>query len=194
MANRKERGYGDQLNDLPHLLPTPVAQPSGNTPEDHLRKKPGRTQVTDLAVIVENDLLKSGGRLLPTPTTNLAISGADYSRAQRPASGGDDLSTALHRELSAGTDFGPYTFAIERWANIIGRNPPSPTEVGTRNKFRLSAPFAEWMMGLPFGWVTSPELDLTRSQALAAIGNGVVPLQALHALTILFDIFEKEGA
>lgn len=45
------------------LLPTPVAQPSGNTPSDHLRKKPGREVVTDLAIIVENDLLPSGGRM-----------------------------------------------------------------------------------------------------------------------------------
>ena len=49
------------------LLPTPVAQPSGNTPEDHLRKKPGREVVTDLAILVENGLLETGGRLLPTP-------------------------------------------------------------------------------------------------------------------------------
>jgi len=47
------------------LLPTPVAQPSGNSPEDHLRKKPGRQIVTDLAIIVENDLISSGGRTNP---------------------------------------------------------------------------------------------------------------------------------
>lgn len=49
------------------LLPRPVAQPSGNSPEDHLRKKPGRGVVTDLAIIAENGLIESGGRLLPTP-------------------------------------------------------------------------------------------------------------------------------
>lgn len=151
MANRKERGYGDQLNDLPYLL--------------------------------------------PTPTTNLAISGADYSRAERPASGGDDLATALHRELSSGVaDFGPYADAIERWAETIGRQPPPPTEMGTRNKHRLAAPFAEWLMGWSEGWVTSPDIGLTRAQALSVIGNGVVPRQALHGLNILFDILEMEGA
>ena len=36
------------------LLPTPVSQPSGNTPEEHLRKKPGRDVVTDLSIIAEN--------------------------------------------------------------------------------------------------------------------------------------------
>lgn len=44
-------------------LPTPAAQPSGNTPENHLRKKPGRKIVTDLAVIAENGLMATGGRL-----------------------------------------------------------------------------------------------------------------------------------
>lgn len=52
--------YGDGA-----LLPSPVAQPSGNSPEAHLRKKPGRTRVTDLAIIAENNLFESGG-LLPT--------------------------------------------------------------------------------------------------------------------------------
>ena len=40
------------------LLPSPVAQQSGSTPEEHLARKPGRTQVTDLAIIVENGLME----------------------------------------------------------------------------------------------------------------------------------------
>ena len=39
------------------LLPNPVAQQSGSSPEGHLRRKPGRTQVTDLAIIMENGLM-----------------------------------------------------------------------------------------------------------------------------------------
>lgn len=58
------------------VLPTPVAHPSGNTPENHLRKKPGRKVVTDLAILVENDLIKSGG-LLPTPTASDADKARD---------------------------------------------------------------------------------------------------------------------
>jgi DNA (cytosine-5)-methyltransferase 1 len=50
------------------LLPTPAANDSGNTPEDHLRKKPGRQVVTSLMVLVDGGLIASGGRLLPTPT------------------------------------------------------------------------------------------------------------------------------
>jgi len=47
------------------LLPTPAANDSGNTPEDHLRKKPGRSVVTSLAIITENNLLSAGGRITP---------------------------------------------------------------------------------------------------------------------------------
>jgi hypothetical protein len=61
------------------LLPTPVAQHSGNTPEDHLRKKPGRDVVTDLAIITENDLLPTGGRTSP-----LSSVGNEPSAAEPP--------------------------------------------------------------------------------------------------------------
>lgn len=47
------------------LLPTPAAHDSGNTPEEHLRKKPGRTVVTSLQVIVDHDLIRTGGRIVP---------------------------------------------------------------------------------------------------------------------------------
>jgi len=54
-----------QAKELAKLLPTPVAQHSGNKPEEHLRKKPGREVVTDLAIITENNLLPTGGRMNP---------------------------------------------------------------------------------------------------------------------------------
>ena len=63
---RKEGGHGPTLADeVEHLLPTPCASDSGNTPENHLRKKPGRTQVTSLQIITEFDLLRSGGHIVP---------------------------------------------------------------------------------------------------------------------------------
>lgn len=40
-------------------------------------------------------------------------------------------------------------------------------------------------MGLPDGWVTDPELELTRGLQLRALGNGVVPQQAALALRYL---------
>ena len=48
---------------------------------------------------------------------------------------------------------------------------------------KLNAKFVEYMMGLPQGWVT--DLDLSRSQQLKMLGNGVVPQQAYHALELL---------
>lgn len=45
------------------LLPTPAAHDSGNTPENHLRKKPGRSVVTSLQVLVDHDLIATGGRI-----------------------------------------------------------------------------------------------------------------------------------
>lgn len=73
------------------LLPTPAANDSGNTPENHLRKKPGRQQV-----LAEHGLIESGGKLLPTPratrgesateTTYLLCSGG---RTSRPSDGGN---------------------------------------------------------------------------------------------------------
>jgi DNA (cytosine-5)-methyltransferase 1 len=44
------------------------------------------------------------------------------------------------------------------------------------------------MMGLPEGWVTAPEIGLTRNQQLRALGNGVVPQQAAFALRELLAV------
>lgn len=38
-------------------------------------------------------------------------------------------------------------------------------------------------MGLPAGWVAHPDYGLTQNQQIAALGNGVLPLQALTALS-----------
>jgi DNA (cytosine-5)-methyltransferase 1 len=51
---------------------------------------------------------------------------------------------------------------------------------------KLNAKFVEYMMGLPQGWVT--DLDLSRTQQLKMLGNGVVPQQAYHALQLLCEV------
>jgi DNA (cytosine-5)-methyltransferase 1 len=79
-----------------------------------------------------------------------------------------------------GTDYGP---AIRRWEAVTGRPAPCPTEPGTRGNRRLSPAFAEWMMGLPAGYVTA--LDLPRNEQLKILGNGAVPQQAHHAYGLL---------
>jgi DNA (cytosine-5)-methyltransferase 1 len=50
---------------------------------------------------------------------------------------------------------------------------------------KLNVKFVEYMMGLPQGWVT--DLDLSRTQQLKMLGNGVVPQQAYYALQLLCD-------
>ena len=50
---------------------------------------------------------------------------------------------------------------------------------------KLNPKFVEYMMGLPQGWVT--DLDISRSQQLKILGNGVVPQQAYYALQLLCD-------
>ena len=56
---------------------------------------------------------------------------------------------------------------------------PAPNPVD--DKGRLSPPFVEWMMGFPAGWTDG----LTRTQALKALGNAVVPQQGAAALEVL---------
>jgi DNA (cytosine-5)-methyltransferase 1 len=52
---------------------------------------------------------------------------------------------------------------------------PNPLELG-----KLNPQFVEYMMGLPVGWVT--DLEISRSQQLKLLGNGVVPQQAYYAI------------
>ena len=177
-AGRHQAGTGHSLTQAVQLLPTPVAQPSGNSPSEHLRKKPGRERVTDLAIIVENDLLPTGG-LLPTPqAVNAAYSGAGYGPTL------NEVANAL------APTYGPYAPAIARWEKVTGRAAPPPTNPPRRagGKPQLSARFVEWMMGLPEGHVTGPDLNLSRERQLRMLGNGVVPQQAALAVSSLLQI------
>ena len=72
-------------------------------------------------------------------------------------------------------------------SNIWDRQVPNPLAEN-----RLNPEFVEYMMGLPEGWVT--DLDISRSQQLKILGNGVVPQQAYYALQLLCDtpIIERE--
>ena len=83
---RKATGHQVNLDDIAEhlLLPTPVAQPGGGGPENHLRKKPGRQVVTDLAIIVENDLLETNGKLHGETTPPPSTAGSEPSAAELP--------------------------------------------------------------------------------------------------------------
>jgi len=48
------------------------------------------------------------------------------------------------------------------------------------------------MMGLPDGWVTSPDIGISRNEQLKACGNGVVPQQAMAALRDMLAAFHQQ--
>lgn len=85
-----------------------------------------------------------------------------------------------------------YAPAIHRWEEVTGREAPPPTETGQRGGDVLSPRFVEWMMGLPAGHVTDTP-GLSRSQGLKALGNGVVPQQAAHAISHLAETALNHG-
>ena len=73
---------------------------------------------------------------------------------------------------------------IRRWEGVLGYPAPPPAEPGPSGRPRLSAAFAEWMMGLAPGFVTGVP-GIPRTRQLKIIGNGVVPQQAAAALRLL---------
>lgn len=118
------------------------------------------------------------GPLMPTPQ-------ATYAPRWQPGYGPNlhEVATALT------TTYGPYAPAIARWEQVTGRAAPPPTTPSRRagGKPQLSARFVEWMMGLPDGHVTGPDLDLSRERQLRMLGNGVVPQQAALAVHTLIN-------
>ncbi|GAB33341.1 DNA cytosine methyltransferase [Gordonia otitidis] len=81
--------------------------------------------------------------------------------------------------------WGRYAPAIARWEHITGRAAPAPAILNEEKGPRPASEFVEWLMGLPAGWVTDPEHGLTANQQNTALGNGVLPLQAVVALDAL---------
>jgi DNA (cytosine-5)-methyltransferase 1 len=79
------------------------------------------------------------------------------------------------------TEWAEYGPAVHRWEQILGRLAPAPTELGSRGAPRLAPRFVEWMQGLPAGHVTGVP-NVNRNAQLKALGNGVVPQQAVAAL------------
>ncbi|SER92452.1 DNA (cytosine-5)-methyltransferase 1 [Propionibacterium cyclohexanicum] len=78
--------------------------------------------------------------------------------------------------------WGRYAAAIARWEHITGRPAPEPAILTEKLGPRPAPAFVEWLMGLDEGWVTESGLGLTSTQQLAALGNGVLPRQAVAAI------------
>ena len=80
--------------------------------------------------------------------------------------------------------WGRYADAINRWEHITGRPAPAPALLNDADGPRPAPAFVEWLMGLPTGWVTDTD-QLTQNKQITALGNGVLPLQAVSALSLL---------
>ncbi|MFE1771204.1 DNA cytosine methyltransferase [Streptomyces sp. NPDC059008] len=161
-------GTAEQLR----LLPTPAARDWKSGASNLL----GRNSQPLNEVVVN---------LLPTPKASDGPHGGPNQRdtAGRYYLPGQAVRLDARWVASDGTDYGP---AVRRWEHVTGRPAPCPTEPGTRGNRRLSPAFAEWLMGLPAGWVTAVP-DIPRKEQLKILGNGVVPQQAHHAYNTLFD-------
>ncbi|SUO93998.1 DNA cytosine methyltransferase [Streptomyces sp. S399] len=173
------------LRDDVRLLPTPVAADARGTANF-------RADGTPYGTGYGHTLTDAVRSLLPTPAARDWKSGASnlLGRNSRPLNEVVvNLLAEINRDVgqwiaSDGTDYGP---AIRRWEQRTGRPAPCPTEPGTRGNRRLAPAFAEWLMGLPAGWVTDVA-DIPRKEQLRILGNGVVPQQALHAYTTLLGL------
>lgn len=129
--------------------------------------------------------------MLPTPSAQDSSRGGSSPDVRRSKGQQITLNDAAYamgvRANHLGDSvYGRYDAAVRRWEEVF-RPAPYPVDINSRGNEHLAPRFSEWMMGLPEGWVTSPEIGQSRAQQLKAIGNGVVPQQALVALTVLFQ-------
>ncbi len=121
-----------------------------------------------------------GIALIPTPT---ASDGAKGGPNQAGSKGDLRVSSWAHRTDETWGDYAP---AIHRWGIVLGRPAPAPLQTSRTGRRVLAPRFVEWLMGLPEGWVT--DIDISRVQQLKALGNGVVPQQAVAALDALTHV------
>ena len=158
-------GFGTPLSIAVQLLPTPAANLGSNGGPQH----PDKRRAGGHSVSIEDAV--HGLALLPTP---LVGSTSEAAHGQISGQWRAQMAEALEQ-------WGKYAAAIASHEHLTGRPAPEPTELGPKGKPRISARFVEWMMCLPDGWVTDVP-GVTRIEALKALGNGVVPLQAVAAL------------
>ncbi|QFG04655.1 DNA methylase [Mycobacterium phage Keziacharles14] len=185
---------GGRLSPLPASeRPTSVSESSSSpnlpTPSarDYKGGNPNRQGGDDLPTAIL--------KLLPTPEAKSSTAGPDYARATRPGSGGDDLVTTMAKIVKGMIDGSEYAPALARW-EALTRPAPIAIEEGATGNARLAAPFPEWMMGYPEGWITdlvhdgkgrAPEGRISRTEAMRQIGNSVCTQQARQALADLLS-------
>jgi hypothetical protein len=178
LKKRSPGGYRNLREEVIHALPTPTTRDYKDGSEPHERN--GVVQTDTVARAVFN----SGQVLLPTLRASDGYERRNQKTMDRIAAEGGDMTMPTLARTQ--TDWGKFEPAIRRWEQTLGRPAPNPTQPdGKDNAHRLSPFFTEWMMGVPFGWIT--DCGLTRNESLKACGNGVVPQQAELALRVLLQ-------
>ena len=178
--NKPTGGVSDPAEH--HLLATPTAHDNKGAcliEKHHARlKQRNRTQMGNL----QEDIT----HLMPTPNTMDYLGYREGEKREKALRRGTEdgalrVSTGnLREEVHFNADL--YLPAVHRWEEILGRKSPRWTMIGDNGKPKLNPMFSEWIMGLPEGWVTSPEIGLSYGRQLMILGNGVVPQQAEFAL------------
>jgi DNA (cytosine-5)-methyltransferase 1 len=167
------------------LLPTPTVfhMTMHDEPIDYFLEREAKSSTgqigKSLGVALRMELLR-------TPAASEAERGhqpPDVARAR-----GGQVTLSGQASFDDWNKFGP---AIEHWEKTTGLSAPEPTlPDGRDGNERLNPAFAEWMMGLPRGWITG--CGLSRKDELKACGNGVVPAQAELALSILLTDIKED--
>jgi DNA (cytosine-5)-methyltransferase 1 len=115
-----------------------------------------------------------------TVPTVRAVDGDGGPGKGKTRTGGINLRTAAAEVMKDG--LGPYERAVRRQEALFGATAPAPARQSARGNWSLDAPFAEWMMGVPAGWITG---QLERGPAIGRAGNGVVWQASAHGLLTL---------
>lgn len=183
-------GGGTPLAMTVRLLPTPGAADGDG---GHLSRSGERGDELLLGGVVK---AHAEGRLLPTPRASDGPGGTSHGRTWSATD--RSLHTVVHLGEVNTAAWGEYAECVARW-EAITRPAPEPTAIGPKGGPRLAPAFSEWMMGLPAGWVTDPDIwrgftdkkgkpasdSAIRNAQLHALGNGVVPQQAAAAVTYI---------
>lgn len=123
----------------------------------------------------------------PAPGIDVAyLDAAPWTGSMWPTPNAYDtyLDVAAYKWTRADMEGQADSRALEHWEKATGERYPYPLYTLPTGPApgRLSLGFVEWMMGLPIGYVSTPNLQLTHGQRMDLLYSGTVPLQAAHAV------------